>query len=244
MPPEHPQIGELMIELAEILFHQNKLDESIAAYKEVVRLQPHNAALRHAFGHVLERKGLRDESLATYREVIRLKSDDAEAHRHVAWLLAERKECCQVEAKEAVLSAQKAVELAPADSAGWQVLGWAHYRAGQHEAAINALNKSVELQAVGDPWQWFFLAMAHWKLSTERAEAVVSSGDPEPGATALTDEARAAHRVQAREWYAKSVEWMERKASSSEQLIRFRNEAEVLVNFVDDDSALSTATPE
>jgi tetratricopeptide (TPR) repeat protein len=61
--------------------------------------------------------------------------------------------------------AQAAVKLDAKSTTAWQVLGWARYRSGDWKGSIDALQKSVELQNnTGDPWQWLFLAMAHWQL--------------------------------------------------------------------------------
>src|SRR5262249_55264477 len=46
----------------------------------------------------------------------------------------------------------------------WYTLGVAHYRAGDWEAAIAALDKHRELNGGGDAHDWLFLAMAHRKL--------------------------------------------------------------------------------
>ncbi len=67
--------------------------------------------------------------------------------------------------------ARKAVALFPeASSYSWQVLGWSHYRMGHWQETIDAETKSIELQKNdGDPWQWQFLAMAHWQLGEKEA---------------------------------------------------------------------------
>ena len=65
----------------------------------------------------------------------------------------------------------------------WNTLGVAHYRAGDWKAAIEALEKSTQLRAGGDPSVWFFLAMAHWQKG---------------------------EKDQARQWYDKAVNRMER----------------------------------
>ena len=85
----------------------------------------------------------------------------------------------------AVQLAKRAVELAPNESAYWNTLGAAQYRAGELEQArVEALKKSMELRTGGyTSNDWFFLAMAHWQL-----------GDKD----------------EARKWYDQAVEWMEK----------------------------------
>jgi tetratricopeptide (TPR) repeat protein len=93
----------------------------------------------------------------------------------------------------------KAVELEPKQGISWNTLGVALYRAGDWKAAIEALNKSMELRNGGDSSDWFFLALAHWQLGKQE---------------------------EARKWYEKAVEWMEKNQPEDQELRRFRNEAE------------------
>jgi tetratricopeptide (TPR) repeat protein len=102
--------------------------------------------------------------------------------------------------------AKKAVELAPGQGLYWNTLGVAHYRAGDWEAAIAALDKAKQLHNGGDIYDWFFLAMTHWQL---------------------------AHKEEARKWFDKAVEWMEKNRPSDEDLRRFRAEAAELLGVKD-----------
>jgi tetratricopeptide (TPR) repeat protein len=52
-------------------------------------------------------------------------------------------------------------------AAGWNTLGVAHYRAGDYQAAVAALEKAAGLRPRGDGAGFFFLAMAHWQLGKE-----------------------------------------------------------------------------
>jgi len=81
-------------------------------------------------------------------------------------------------------------------------LGVAHCRAGNWDKAIETLNRSSELRNGGDSFDWFFLAMAHWQL---------------------------AHKDEARQWYGKAVDWMEKNKPDDEALCRFRAEAAELL---------------
>jgi tetratricopeptide (TPR) repeat protein len=82
---------------------------------------------------------------------------------------------------EALKLAQKAVELRPDGRQGWNALGIASYRTGDWHSAVRALDKSVELGQGGYCFDWFFLAMAHWRLG---------------------------HKGEAHKWYNQSVMWM------------------------------------
>ena len=74
----------------------------------------------------------------------------------------------------------------------------AHYRYGEWKPAIQALRKSMDLRKGGDSSDWFFLAMAHWRLG---------------------------EKDQARQWYDRAVEWMEKNRAKDEELRGFRAEA-------------------
>ena len=67
--------------------------------------------------------------------------------------------------------AKEAVRLSPQSTTAWQALGWAHYRTGDWKQSIDALEESCKFQSnrIGDSAQWFYLAMAHWKLGNKDA---------------------------------------------------------------------------
>jgi Flp pilus assembly protein TadD len=48
--------------------------------------------------------------------------------------------------QRAVDMAQRAVHLSPKSAWNWQLLGWARYRLGEWQAAIEALDTSIALQ--------------------------------------------------------------------------------------------------
>jgi Flp pilus assembly protein TadD len=94
--------------------------------------------------------------------------------------------------------ARKAVELAREDGTVWTTLGVAQFRAENWQESINALQKSQGLRKGGDSIAWFFLSMAHWQLG---------------------------NKDEARRWYDRAVEWMDRNKPDDEELRRFRAEA-------------------
>jgi serine/threonine protein kinase len=91
----------------------------------------------------------------------------------LAWL---RANCPMSEfqnATEAVVLATKAVDAAP--NLCWMTgykrgmfcntLGVAQYRAGNLKAAVTSLHESMELRSGGDGWDWWYLAMAYYKMN-------------------------------------------------------------------------------
>ncbi len=99
---------------------------------------------------------------------------------------------------QALELAEQAVKLGPEAGYAWSVLGQAHYRHGEYEAAVDALEKSIELDFELKARSWFFLAMAHWKSGNEhearqyydRADQWMRQNSP-PGAAFPTSQFRA-----------------------------------------------------
>jgi tetratricopeptide (TPR) repeat protein len=110
-------------------------------------------------------------------------------------------------AKQAVEERGKSPVHIPRDEGDcWKTLGVAHYRAGDWEHAVAALETAMRLRDGGDGADWLFLAMAHWQQDDK-------------------DEART--------WYDKAVEWMDKNRPKDEELARFRAEARALLKTED-----------
>ena len=103
----------------------------------------------------------------------------------------------------AVELAKKVVHLLPASRDSLNTLGTAHYRAGDWQAAIATLEKSVELGKGRINFIWFVLAMAHWQLD---------------------------QKEEARKWYDEAVEWMDKNSPQDKFLLPFRAEAAKLLD--------------
>jgi eukaryotic-like serine/threonine-protein kinase len=191
--------------------------EAEAAYRQAIsRLEkllvhlPNSSEYRQALGAsyfsvgvVLAAAGQREEAEKAYRKGLELGPGNPMALNNLAWLLATSPDAKFRDPGRAVELAKKAVELAPKAGTLWNTLGVAHYRARDWKAATAALEKSKEL--LGDTelsFNAFFLAMAHWQLGNQ-------------------DEAR--------KWYDKAVQWMEKNKPQDEELRRLRAEAAELL---------------
>jgi len=142
------------------------------------------------------------DAIVQYREGIRLDPNSPAALNNLAWILATGPDPKFRNPARAVQLAKKAVELEPKQGMWWKTLGAAQFRAGDWTATIEAMNKSMEFRKGGDAFDWFFLAMAHWKLD---------------------------QKEEARKWYAQAVGWTEKNQPNSEELRRFRAEAAELL---------------
>jgi serine/threonine protein kinase len=145
--------------------------------------------------------GRSTEAAEPYRKAIALESEDAVVNNELAWFLATSAEHGWRDAARAVRLAQKAVS-AQSESGNYRnTLGVAHFRNGDDRSAIAELETAMSLRAGGDSLDWFFLAMAHWGL-----------GD----------------RDQARTWFDRAVQWMDKNKPHNDELRRFRAEAEAM----------------
>jgi serine/threonine protein kinase/Flp pilus assembly protein TadD len=120
----------------------------------------------------------------------------------LAWVLAIRPDSHQRYPGVALDLAQQAVDLAPQDGDVQQTLGIAQYRASNFQAAVQALDKAVELRCLRDVVSWLFLAMAHWRLG---------------------------EKDKAREWYDRAAQWMDKNKPKDDELRPFRTEAAELL---------------
>ena len=193
--------------LGNALSRQNKLDEAIACYRKAIETDPKYAYAYFNLGKRLEGQGKLDETIACFRKTAQLEPNFAAAQISLAWMLTTCREVKLRDAPGGLEAARRAVELERSRWA-WQALGWAHYRTGDWKASIEALKKSCALDDPkgGDAAQWFFLAMAHWRL-----------GEKDKG----------------REWYDRAVQWMDKNQPKEELLRRFRAEASELLELKD-----------
>jgi len=102
----------------------------------------------------------------------------------------------------AVALARSLVRQAPRNGLFWNTLGVACCRAGDWDAALAPLERSVELCAGGDSNDWFFLVMACCKRG---------------------------QRGQALTWLDRAEQWMEKNRPQDRELKRFRAEAVALI---------------
>ncbi|MBX7073033.1 MAG: protein kinase [Pirellulales bacterium] len=158
------------------------------------------------------------ETVTTARDIFRsgaLRLDDPHELARLCWDLVAEGATDDDQSALAVQLAQKAGELAPNDAFNMSTLGMAQYRAGQWQQAVDSLDKARVLAPDKHiAFNGFFLAMAHWQLG---------------------------HKDEARTWYDRSVEWMEKNQPKNDDLSRFRAEAEQLMGITKPDAAPANA---
>ncbi len=191
-------------DIAEMYLLQGEREKALAEWTKTIEREPASADAwfwRAEF----RRRSLHqwEEALADYSQVIELDPKRADARDKLAWILLTCPNQTLRDPPRALTLAQEAVELEPDQGPYWNTLGVAHYRAGQWQKAIEALEESVRLYEGRDlSFNAFFLAIAHW----QRGERDV-----------------------ARRWYDEAVAWMREHRPDDERLVAFRMEAEHLM---------------
>ena len=126
---------------------------------------------------------------------------DGWIHNNLAFLLCDTLAVELRDPSQAVALATQALSLAPKESAFWTTLGFAHYRAGEWQAASAAIETSMELRADNHAQDWLLLAMIDWRRGEQQ---------------------------QARVWYAKASDWLDHNPMTDE-LFHFRREASDMI---------------
>ncbi len=138
----------------------------------------------------------------------------AASYNALARLLANASLPQQRNPAHAIELAKKAVEIQPTAGDSWITLGEADYRAGEWQAAVDVLPKAMALRGGGDAFDWFLLAMAHQQLG---------------------------HKKEARTWYDKAIEWMDKNRPKDAGLKRIRTEAAKVLMITDKTPTTNTA---
>ncbi|MCI0742214.1 MAG: tetratricopeptide repeat protein [Gemmataceae bacterium] len=139
-----------------------------------------------------------DQAIADYEHSLKLGPPDAVTDNNLAWYVVAFPDSPADLLPRARTWAKNAVALAPNEGSYWNTLGVAHYRAGDWDEAIKALQQALKLSRGREyAHDAFFLAMAHWKRGEKN--------------TALS-------------WQRKATSWMDKHAPDNKELRRFRNE--------------------
>jgi tetratricopeptide (TPR) repeat protein len=220
---DFPTVPEHRYDLAQsdnnmgiLLLDLGKHEEALAAFREalviseglvkefptVPNYQSDFVRFSGNLAALLSRFGRYEEAEKLCRQHVNQWPHSPDAHNGLAWFLATCPDLKFRKVAEAVTLAKRAVQVSPDNGGYWNTLGVAQYQARDCQAALEALQKSMQLSNGGDSNDWFFLAMAHWQL-----------GDKE----------------QARKWYDQAVQWMAKNQPQNDELRCFRDEAAELL---------------
>lgn len=164
----YPRRPEPLIALGDLLRRQDRFDEAVAAYREVIdRLTaaglPVPWRLLYVRGIALDRSGRWPEAERDFLGALELEPDQATVLNYLGYSWVDRG--INLERAQAML--RRAVELSPNDGFIVDSLGWAHYRLGDYQEAVVHLERAVELQP-GDPVLNDHLGDAYWRAGRRR----------------------------------------------------------------------------
>jgi tetratricopeptide (TPR) repeat protein len=215
--PDHPDTLRSMLGVATTYAHLGRHADAIKLYEETLALQkarlgsdhPNTLATMTNLANEYSHLGRHADAVKLSEETLTLKlaklgpdhHDTPISMNNLAWTLATTPDVKLRDPRRAVELAAKAAQAEPTTDGHRGTLGTARYRAGDWKGAIADLEQAIGLRKPDDPRnanEGFFLAMAHWQLG---------------------------EKGQAREWFAKSVQWMEKGNQDDAELKRFRAEA-------------------
>ena len=151
----------------------SRQDEAERSHREAIRLSPNYCYAYVGLGDLFRNQGKWEQAIAAYEDAIRAEPNYAYPCSELVKILTNCPEVGLRDYRRGLDVSMNAAKLAPNSTWELQNLGWAEYRMGHWQAAIDALEKSCQLQnngGLGDAFQWFFLAMANHQLGrTEEA---------------------------------------------------------------------------
>jgi tetratricopeptide (TPR) repeat protein len=133
--------------LGDVLLRLGKPDEALEQFREALRLDPAYAEAHYNVGSVLRWRGDVSEAIGQLRQAARLRPDWAPPVVSLAWALATAADDGLRNATEAIVFAQRAVNLTGrSDPGALDALAAAYAAARQFDSAIEASQAALELK--------------------------------------------------------------------------------------------------
>ncbi|HEV3167997.1 MAG TPA: protein kinase [Isosphaeraceae bacterium] len=121
-------------------------------------------------GSQLAAKGLHREAVPLFRKSLELQPINPPLLNNLAWFYVNDPAQPAYDPDEGIVLAKRAVSADASSAAAWNTLSVAFYRNRDWDAAIEALEKSMQLSSGGLPRDYLFMAMALWQKG-EREDA-------------------------------------------------------------------------
>jgi len=101
-----------------------------------------------------------------------------DGQNNLVWAIVNDPDAMPRDMMRVVRIAEEFTAIAPEHGAYWNTLGAVYYRAGDWDAAITALERSIELTSGGTGYDYYYLAMAYQRRQeTNQARAWLGRGD-------------------------------------------------------------------
>lgn len=149
-------------------------DEGLAAYNEVLKVNPYDQYVHNKIGYVHRTHGRNAEAEAEFRKQLELNPLDKFAHTSLGAILVEMKKY-----DEAVPQLERAISLSPEDASLHVELGTAYLQLSRSEQALASYDKAVELAPNANTWNDIAYQLAlkgvHLDRAQQYAESAVST---------------------------------------------------------------------
>jgi tetratricopeptide (TPR) repeat protein len=163
MAGEQPERVEALITLADILRSRERYQEAVVAYdgvfERVSELEERHWSLLYARGIALERSRQWSRAEADFLRALELKPDQPLVLNYLGYSWVEQGDHIE----RALGMIEKAVGLRPNDGYIVDSLGWAYYRMGSYQDAVEQLERAIELRPE-DPTINDHLGDAYWRV--------------------------------------------------------------------------------
>jgi tetratricopeptide (TPR) repeat protein len=130
--------------LAALFINAKQEDRAIAEYKKILAIRPDNAAVYTLIGMLEDSRQNFDAAEQSYRKALEIDQNSSIAANNLSWLYAVRG---KGNLDEAVRLAQTVVQRNPNVAGYVDTLGWVYYKKNLYGAAVEQLQKAVDLDA-------------------------------------------------------------------------------------------------
>ncbi len=185
------------------------ITKSIEISKRLVERHPENSQYKRELSLYCTECGTKYELTSDVSQEVKwlefaaaVDPTNPEPHHWMAWVFANNRDPKIRNPEKAVALAHKAVDMSPRNANYWNTLGVAQYRAGDFRSAVTSLDESMILRDGGDGFDWYYAAMAWWRL-----------GD----------------KPRAEEFYRKAEAWKQKEHLTPRQLTGLDNEAKTML---------------
>jgi tetratricopeptide (TPR) repeat protein len=138
-PSSNQQRAQLIMVESRFLMLDKRMTEAFSLLQQGLAMLPSNPDLLYETALTAEKIGQSVESEKLLRKLIKVRPDDAHAYNALGFSLIERNE----RLPEAIILVEKALQLAPEDSAILDSVGWGYYRSGRLVEGIQILRRAL-----------------------------------------------------------------------------------------------------
>ncbi len=124
---------------------ENRLRDAELAFREAIRLDPHNKQAQFGLGTLYIKAGYLREAVDIMEPLVQENPNDYLIVNNLAWLYATAADLSVRNGRRAVELAQSALLLEPQDYHVWSTLSEAHFISGSYEKALRAAQEAERL---------------------------------------------------------------------------------------------------